>query len=302
MKKIIVAFGLLLMAYSAIACDVCGCAVGGNSIGILPRFNKHFIGVRSTYASFTSAHPTLFEGEKQKISKEYFSSTTLWGRFVPHKRVQVFAQVPYNYFVRDEEGQTTINHGLGDINILANYVVFNTIDSFDSNIKQSLQFGGGIKLPTGDFNKTKNGTPLNINMQLGTGSYDIPLNLIHTIRFRSFGVNTELRYNYNNKNTNNYRLGDRFLASSKIFYWRNYKSITFLPQTGATFENYWSDKNGKYNVDYTGGTMLQLSAGVDVYFNKWAVGIHFSKPIQSNLGQGFVTPNTALTFNLMYLL
>lgn len=302
MKKIAVAFGLLLIAYSAMACDVCGCAVGGNSLGILPRFTKHFIGLRATHSSFTSAHPTLFAGEEQKISKEYFTSTTLWGRYVPHNRVQVFAQVPYNYFVREEDGKSTFNQGLGDINLLANYVLFNTIDSFRNKIKHSLQIGGGIKLPTGQFNRTENGDLLNVNMQLGSGSYDIPLNVLHTMRFNSFGVNTELRYTFNSTNSNSYALGDRFLASSRVFYWRNYKRMTFLPQLGVSYEHYGGDKDGRYEVDFTGGTMLNLDAGIDVYFYKWAVGAHFRNPLQSNMGQGFVTPNTALTFNLMYLL
>ncbi|MFX3625937.1 MAG: hypothetical protein ACN6I4_01130 [bacterium] len=302
MKKTLVAFGLLLVAYSAAACDVCGCAVGGNSMGILPRFSKHFIGIRATHASFISAHPTLFEGEEQKISKEYFTSTTLWGRYVPHKRIQVFAQIPYNYFVREEDGQRTITEGLGDINLLANYVVFNTTDSNKSTLKHSLQVGGGIKLPTGVFNKSENGDLLNINMQSGSGSYDVPINLLHTIRFKSFGINTELRYTFNNANPDRYELGDRFLASSRAFYWKNYRNITFLPQVGVAFEHYGTDKDGRYEVDYTGGTMLQLDAGVDVYFYKWAMGAHLRNPIQSNMGQGFVTPNAALTFNLMYLL
>lgn len=302
MKKIIVTLGLLLMAFCAVACDVCGCAVGGNSMGILPRFTKNFIGFRTTHSSFTSAHPTLFEGEEQIISKEYFTSATLWGRYVPHKRVQIFAQVPYNYFVREEEGVQTISQGLGDINLLANYVLFNTIDSFKNKVKHSLQIGGGIKLPTGVFNKTRNGDLLNINMQVGTGSYDVPLNLLHTLRFNSFGINTELRYTFNNANTYGYALGDRVLASSRVFYWRNYKRMTFLPQLGVGFEHYGSDQDGKYEVDFTGGNMLQINTGIDMYFYKWAVGAHLSKPIQSKMGRGFVTPNTALTFNVMYLL
>ena len=35
----------------ALACDVCGCSAGGNYFGILPRFGKHFLGIRYQYSA-----------------------------------------------------------------------------------------------------------------------------------------------------------------------------------------------------------------------------------------------------------
>lgn len=302
MKKIIVAFGLLLMAYSAIACDVCGCSVGGNSMGILPRFNKHFIGVRSTYSSFTSTHPSLFEGSTALQSKEYFSTTTLWGRYIPHKRVQLFAQIPYNYFVREEEGKKTITQGVGDISLLANYMVFNTTDSNKSKVKHSLQFGGGIKLPTGAYNKNEDGSLLNINMQPGSGSYDIPLNLIHTLRIKAFGVNTEMSYTFTTTNPNDYKQGNKFLGAVNFFYWKNYRNTSFLPQVGIRQEHFGVDIFDGGKVDYTGGSTTQLSIGTDVYFYKWGLGAQLRTPLRSSVGEGFIKPNPTLNFNLLYLL
>lgn len=302
MKKIVIAFGLFTMVYNAIACDVCGCSAGGSSMGILPRFSKHFIGLRSTYTTFTSSHPSLFEGNPDLTSKEYFSTTTLWGRYVPHKRVQLFAQVPYNYFVREEDGQRVVTQGLGDITLLANYVVFNTTDSMKSKVKHSLQLGGGIKLPTGAYNKEVGGSLLNINMQAGTGSFDIPLNLIHTLRFKSTGINTELSYTINTINPNYYKQGNKFLASVKAFYWKNFRNISFLPQAGVRFENFAFDVIEGEKADYTGGNMFMLDAGVDVYFYKWALGAHIKGPLKTTMGEGRIQPHAALNFNLIYLL
>ncbi|MBP8240682.1 MAG: hypothetical protein KAX50_12000 [Saprospiraceae bacterium] len=61
MKTVLTAALLWVLASGQVlACDVCGCAVGGNYLGILPQFRRHFAGVRFQYRTFDSEHPNLF--------------------------------------------------------------------------------------------------------------------------------------------------------------------------------------------------------------------------------------------------
>ncbi|MEO0333200.1 MAG: hypothetical protein AAF223_16195, partial [Bacteroidota bacterium] len=53
MKSIFALFILIITTVSSShACDVCGCSLGSNYFGILPQFDKHFVGVRWHHSSF----------------------------------------------------------------------------------------------------------------------------------------------------------------------------------------------------------------------------------------------------------
>ncbi|UII25703.1 hypothetical protein LVD15_20705 [Fulvivirga maritima] len=54
MKRYIVLFLFIawLLPKETKACDVCGCSLGSNYMGILPQFNKNFVGLRWSQAKF----------------------------------------------------------------------------------------------------------------------------------------------------------------------------------------------------------------------------------------------------------
>jgi hypothetical protein len=65
---------------------------------------------------------------------------------------------------------------------------------------------GGLKLPTGasDFNAYDMSEVANPYFQLGTGSLDVPLNLVYTLKKNEFGINLNLLYqlNFGNSDAN----------------------------------------------------------------------------------------------------
>src|SRR5690606_24927340 len=109
-----VVMSAIMSVHTALACDVCGCSVGGSYFGILPQFQQNFIGLRYQHRNFNSEHLTLFPGEVPLKTQETFHTTELWSRYVPHPKVHLFAFVPFNYYTKDEEGIRSTVSGIGD--------------------------------------------------------------------------------------------------------------------------------------------------------------------------------------------
>lgn len=291
---------LLWLSGNIYACDICGCSAGGNYFGILPKFQQNFVGVRYQYRSFHS-NPHQSISENGFASDEYFQTTELWGRYVPNKRLQIFAFVPYNSNKRVEQSRTTLVNGLGDITILANLVIINS-DSSCKRFKHLLQIGGGIKAPTGKHEIVRNGLMLNQNIQPGTGSFDFPINAIYTLRHKKLGFNTEAAYTINSPNNQHFQFGNRFSTAFRLFYWKRTNRMIFLPSLGVAYEKSYQNRINSVKQKYTGGDITLANAGFDIYYNKISLGITYKKPVNESTGEGYIISKQRLSANFIYLL
>jgi hypothetical protein len=294
----------MLFFNTLFACDVCG-AAGGNSLGILPGFKKHFIAARWSERSFVSSHtPSLSETGIYTSTKstEHFNTLDIWGRFYAHKRVQLFVFVPFSVNTKiDAEFGTDRFYGLSDISLMTNYVVVNTGDSLTHKVKHNLLLGGGIKLPTGKYGKEGAANMVIPNMQLGTGSFDFLFNTIYNLRVKSYGINFDFNYRVNTVNRKQYQFGNKFNTSIKGFYWHNIQRSVLMPNAGFYFEHSMKDfKNGIERV-YTGGYSFMATAGIDLYIRSFGIGFNFMQPIKNNFAQGYVKAQQRYTINLTYL-
>lgn len=288
------------IAYSTTACDICGCGAGTSYIGILPKFQKSFVGVRYQFQQFNSKPHSLFS-EHYGPSQEYFHSTDLWGRFVLTKKIQIFAFVPFHYNYRFENENYTQTFGLSDIQAKVNFVLFSSKNNEIKKWKHLIQAGAGIKLPTGKSNLVQDGLMVNENLQLGTGSIDFPIHGIYTLRNKHIGFNLEANYKLNGKNKMSYQFGNRMNSSLKTMYWIEKGNATFLPSFGCNAE--WINKDNQYNEIniYSGGYTIQASAGMDIYLKQFGFGLNLNQPIIQKLGSGYVHSKTNLSANFIYL-
>lgn len=303
MRKALLLILVLHIAVSIKACDVCSCSSGGSYYGILPQFQKHFIGVRWTGSYSTANHiPSYIADEIYKpATKLSLHSIELWGRFYVAKRVQIFAFVPFNVFRENENSVISTVHGLGDATLMSNYAVINTGESLMKKVKHTLLLGGGIKFPAGKFKSIDDGSVANPNIQTGTGSFDFIVNGVYTVRYKKAGLNTEASYRINTANRDNYRFGNRFNLSMKAFLWLKAKSVSFLPNTGISFEN--AEKNTRNNniKYYTGGSALYATAGMETYFKRFNLGFSFQQPVAYNLAEGLIKPSQRYTVNFTFM-
>ncbi len=289
---------LLMLSMSANqtrACDACGCSVNANYFGILPQFNKHFIGVRMLQSNFDMKHtPTLFP-KADPYFKEQLNRYEIWGRYYMTKRIVAFASVPWQNNIRMDQGITTSYQGLADATLSANYIAINTGDSGRLMLRNTLMIGAGIKLPTGKFSSDR---PASI--QTGTGTWDYNFNIIYTIRYKNWGLNADATYRINGS-SETYQYGNRLISSARLFYWRKIRSISLLPNAGVLFERAAQDKSNEIPQIYTGGNGIYFAPGIDMYLRRFVLGFNITVPINETLNNGYANTQNRLATQLLFL-
>lgn len=287
---------LMIHSIAMNACDICGCSVLSGSPGILPKFRSHFIGFRESMRQFENTHPASILNPEGYKSSNTYSTHELWGRWYPHKRIQVFGSLPYNDFTMTENGVSRRKTGFGDASLLVNYLLLNTGDS-STKFKHLLMLGAGAKLNTGHF------APADIAaFQVGSGTRDYQLYLSYTARYGQFGGLSEITARRMGTNPNNYNFGDKVFYAQKLFYWINIGKNSLLPHVGYMFEHSGVDKSNQVIQDYTGGNSQLAGLGLDWYMSSFNLGFNVYKPVSQNLGDGLVKESPRMQFNLIYII
>ncbi len=305
MKKILllVLSFLLLQVSPIFACEICGCSNGSSFYGILPQSHKGFVGLRYSYRSYDShlSSPTL-------KSKEDFWKAELWARAYPFKKVQVFAFVPYlmNQQTILSTGKKLNLNGLGDITLLANYNLLNTLaDTSVHRFNHNLLIGGGVKLPIAkyQFDVLNDAEVANANFQLGTGSTDFIANVVYTLRYQAWGLNYDATYKINTQNAETYQFGNRFTTNLSVLYSKNIgDNLTLMPNAGVSYEHAQLDR--KYNIRnaQTGGYTSWGNLGLESYYKGVSMGVNYQIPLKQNLSEGEQIANARLNVHFTVML
>jgi hypothetical protein len=296
--RISILVAIFAMAFDSNACDVCGCSFGGNYYGVLPQFSKHFAGIRYQHRSFVSKG--LSDKGDEVETQDVFNKLELWGRFYPHKRIQIFGFVPYVFNSQKVIGDNQSVQGLGDVLLNLNYTILNTGDSVDYKFRQLFLVGFGTKAPTGNYNTKINGEQLHANMQTGTGSWDYLANVIYTIRYKSVGLSTDLTYKYNGVNNDKYRFGDKVNSAMNIFFWDKYWGVTIMPLGGIYYEFAYVDVLNQYKQKATGGSAVFGNIGLDIYWKKISLSMLTQLPITQDNPSIKANNRYMTTFNYMF--
>ncbi|RQO75745.1 hypothetical protein DBR43_01640 [Pedobacter sp. KBW06] len=290
-KKIIISLMLLCSTtFASLACDICGCGVGSYYLGILPEFNKRFIGLRYQHKSLQTHLGPL--GQRTPITAdETYQSAELWGGWNIGSRFRILAFVPYNFNKRESQTGNGTKNGLGDIALMGYYKLLDKSGTLGERLLvQSVWIGGGVKVPTGKYEPSER---LAIqespnNFQLGTASTDFTLNAAYDIRYNDLGLNTNVNYKINTENKYNYRYGNKLTANMLAYYkFRLANVVTVAPNAGVLYETADKDvENNKYNVDVSGGYSLSAVAGVEVAMKGLSFGANYQNVRSQDLAGG----------------
>ena len=289
MKKLFLLGLAMIVIFESRACEICGCGVNNFYIGILPQFNHKFFGARYHFNSFN----TRLRSDPTQYSKDFYQTVELWGGWNLGKRVQVLAFIPFNHNYQNSDEGVMKMSGLGDIVALANYKIVdvNSVNRKDRVFSQQLWIGAGIKLSTGKFEIDANDPDVAsaANMQLGSGSTDVLLNAMYNVRIDKFGINTTATYKLNTTNKDDYKFGNKFLASSFAYYPIPVSKTLISPNLGLLYEQTRASELQGSKIDLTGGSILHGSAGVEIAFNKIALGFSAQLPLAQNFAENQTT-------------
>ncbi|PIY12943.1 MAG: hypothetical protein COZ18_00935 [Flexibacter sp. CG_4_10_14_3_um_filter_32_15] len=294
----------LFISFPSKACDLCGCGAGGYYLGVMPQFQKNFVGVRYRNASFdshlggNSNYSSLFE------TQERFYTAEIWARFYPHPKLQLLAFLPYQWNFQDENNQTKSLRGMADASIIAQYEILNTTtDTIVQKFEHSFFVGGGVKLPTGksDFNEEDALQVANANFQLGTGSTDFLLTSQYTIRYKKAGLTADISYKINTENNQNYRFGNRVSSNATLFYVKQLGKFGFMPTLGTYYEHSQKDQRENKTVFDTGGNLFNAVFGTQIYTGRFMFGINYHTPLKQNLANNQINSKDRLMIQTAFL-
>lgn len=281
-----------------LACDICGCASGTNYLGVLPQFNQNIVGLRFNYTDMLHPNTNFNTNDKSsRVLEDRFYSTEAWLRFYPTERLQVLTFVPYRMHQRLETERNTMIEGIGDIRVHANYTVLDFGDSITTDWKNLLLIGAGVTLPTGKYQQ-RDDTKLMLPaaFQIGQGTFNYALSINHTIRWRTYGLNTSAQYTFRGENELSYNYGNQTSVASALFYWGETKTFAYLPNVGLSYNHFEQDYQYDALKLYTGGSLLQLTAGVDFYIKQYLINTFVQAPVYQAIPSE--QPNTQLAFGV----
>ena len=285
-------------------CDLCGCSTGGGSFGFGTLSNSNFIGLRYINQSF-EVRDGIFEDSP--INKETFDTVQLWAQIPNYKNFFVSANIPYQNLNRNSIDGTENLKGIGDASIISWYKLMimkksKQTTEFYNNQKEasghSLQFGLGLKLPTGEFEQELVGS-VNPGFQVGTGSLDGIFSLGYNYGGNKFGINTLFTYYLKGENKNQYQFGDQ-LSYATNFYFPLVKKekMSLMPFLGISGDIYKPIKQYGEVLRGTDGKILNSSFGSELAFKKIIFGANYTIPLSQNLFENDVKAKHLL---LLYL-
>jgi len=290
-KNSILAFILFVSTIStSSACDICGCGIGSYYIGILPQFNKRFVGLRYQHKTLVT-HLGPFGERTPNTTDETYQSVEIWGGWNIGKKFRVLAFVPYNFNERNGQTGNGTKNGLGDIAAMGYYSLVDHKATIGSKLLvQSLWLGIGVKIPTGKYEPSErlilSESPN--NFQLGTASTDFTLNATYDIRLQDAGLDVNLNYKINTANEHEYRYGNKFTTNILAYYkFRIANRLTLAPNAGVLYETAEQDiESKKYAVEVSGGHSLSAVAGIEMTMDRFSVGANYQQVHSQNLAGG----------------
>lgn len=344
-KKWIVVLIMVLAYNSAFACDLCTVY-----LGIQPNDFTNSFAVRNRYRSFQSDYVSYPEYTQristQRVGKgkirdkhageptddtkwgqpytysETYNSYDLVANFYLTNRLQLNGSINFSdNFIKQNDSILANVGGIGDLNLIAKYQLFNTSAIEDTTIKNKfihrITIGTGVTLPTGKYNKyTVKGfvtefkpnsiigsaeMELDPHIQAGTGSFSYLFLAEYLIKYNTIGFNSNLSYRISTTNKNNFRLSNRFNANGSFFMLNKLSStIKLMPNFGLSYEVSDYDIIDGENFIDSGGEALFLNYGMNIYVNKIGIAFNYYHPAIEKLHGSQPLNNRRIISQLTY--
>ncbi len=315
-KKLGIVF-LVLLTFSSFSCDICGSYMGitpynsKNAISFLHRY-RIFNGYKNyqTHSNFfpISAYKTAHElpADSNNMVNNYSSKDfESYKIFELRLKYFIFKRVEANIFLpvlnnKSKNNDVFVsNTGLGDVSILMGYHIIKP--NVDAKTKHKLVFGLGIKLPTGNhFAHDTYSNRLPFEMQAGTGSYDMLLNLNYLLMRKKVGVNLNCSFKQNGTNNYKEQLATSTTNFISFFYNISIKKIVLYPSVQCNYEYSKGLFVSNKSVMGTEVNSFLLGPGLDLYYKNFSLNTAWQFTTYENVDAGLLKSAGRLSFGLTY--
>lgn len=286
----------LLYWQSALACDACGCSIGGNGIGLLSNYRTNYIGIGWQLTQFQST-PGFGLG-----SEDQFHTLELSLRYHLSARFKVLVHQPYRINRRLNSDQTTQQlNGISDTRIVGAYTLLRDV-KLGTRTNLFWEVGAGLKLPLGTYNPHNHDVNLPENFNIGNGSWGYLFQSSFVLTHGKAGLALNTAYQHNSPSRSDYQFGHQWTGQALAFAEVNLgPRLQLVPNAGLSLENITTDKhaNGK-DVSGTGGQGTFLSGGLNVKAGNWIIGAAASVPVAHNYSHGEVEANTRISTQILF--
>lgn len=285
-------------------CDICGCSGNGGSMGYGNTMNSNFFGVRYIHQSYNSKDGIF---NNSPWVDENFNTVQLWSSIPVGNKITINAMLPYQFHHREFTNKPTENiSGIGDATVIGFYQLYVTDTEEDwmnslSKVIHRVRIGGGIKLPTGNYDNTNAENSVNPSFQVGTGSWDYILATDYSASYKNWGATVILNYTLKTENGEHYKFGDQLNCS--LDFYRTIstsRKLSFTPFVGLAGEVYQSNEQYGQTVANTKGDILFSKFGVETSFSKFSLGLNTMLPLYQDLNSGLVKANYRMGIYLNY--
>lgn len=285
----------MLIGVGALACDICGCSVSSNGVGLLSAYQYNTVGIR-WFSTHFKQHPDFGS------TKDNFKTIDIYAQWHFKNRLRLSIFQPYKWHIRNTGNTTTSIDGFGDTRLVANYALVNNLKLTDAS-SLFWELGGGVKLPTGKFNAQihRTGLPENFNLGNRSWAFTAQSNLVYNLS--KIGIISFTNYQYNLVSSSEYHFGGQFSNTLAVFaqnsITRRFKTI---PHAGFYFEHVEKDKlYNKNDAHGTGGHGLFASGGINFVVSDFLIGSSFMLPIKGKYGEQEVLAKPRVALELAYI-
>ncbi len=290
---------MLWFPFLSFACDNCNVYLNlspndyKNSIGIFMRHREmhgeyNLLGEMITTKHAGHGNDMAFWGEK--VKENYFTYE-LRGSFYFREKWKTSLILPlinnHQWIGNDHRYNIT---GVGDPIIMESYQVFNTKrDTLKKSFTQRLTVGAGIKLPLGKTNLTYDRGVPNLDLQPGSGSWDMLAFIAYTFKFNFAGITSNLNHKRNGWDAEKYRYGAVTNGTVNLFADLNLKHFTVRVAGGTYFEFSQMDESQLFANELpfqhydTGGNAWFGNGKIQLFTDHFVVFAEYQTPLKNNL-------------------
>lgn len=285
---------LMLLLFSQIghSCDNCNVY-----LNVTPNDDKHSFGIYYRYRLMMGLYDNIGQQIMTRHANhgndpafwgntvsEHFRTYELRGTYRIGQRFRTYTILPFvqNSQFIDENKRYEL-FGFGDPILIETVEITDPVKIYkNENFRQRLEMGFGIKAPLGRIDKTYHEKIPNLDLQPGTGSWDMIAMAKYVMKIKFFGIMSNITYKINTRNRDNYRYGNILNGTLKFFFQTEFKNFAFMPMIGCNIEHASYDFSTVTHLD-TGGEAWFADLGAQVFWKKYQLFGEFQRAVSNKM-------------------